>query len=206
MDSINPPKPRRRQRRSARERLLAAARRAFYEEGVNTVGIDRVIERAGVAKASLYNTFGSKEELIRSYLVGAQGGAAARASMRRLATTARHRGSGCSACSTRMADICADPEFRGCAFLRASAESRARAAAADACATIRAAGPARLFVELAQRRGRAEPEQLAQQLVLLYDGAVGLGADGSRSDRGYARPHDGSEAARRRYSRKPRKR
>src|SRR2546425_13142594 len=53
---------------SPRERLLAAANELFYEEGVHTVGIDRVIERAGVAKASLYSTFGSKDELIRAYL------------------------------------------------------------------------------------------------------------------------------------------
>src|SRR3954463_9613845 len=54
--------------RSARERLLAAADELFYEEGIHTVGIDRLIERAGVAKASLYSTFGSKDELIRAYL------------------------------------------------------------------------------------------------------------------------------------------
>src|ERR1700730_2974422 len=57
---------------SPRERLLAAANELFYEEGVNTVGIDRVIARAGVAKASLYNTFGSKDELVRAYLEGRQ--------------------------------------------------------------------------------------------------------------------------------------
>src|SRR4051812_17426026 len=50
---------------SARDRLLAAANELFYEEGVHTVGIDRVIERAGVAKASLYSTFGSKDGLVR---------------------------------------------------------------------------------------------------------------------------------------------
>ena len=50
-------------RRSPRERLLEAAGELFYAEGVQSVGIDRVIERAGVAKASLYSTFGSKEEL-----------------------------------------------------------------------------------------------------------------------------------------------
>src|SRR5882672_4460568 len=54
---------------SARERLLAAADELFYENGINTVGIDRVIERAGVAKASLYDCFGSKDELVRSYLL-----------------------------------------------------------------------------------------------------------------------------------------
>ena len=55
-------------RASARERLLAAANELFYNEGVHTVGIDRIIEHAGVAKASLYNTFGSKDELVRAYL------------------------------------------------------------------------------------------------------------------------------------------
>src|SRR5580692_7647663 len=53
---------------SARDRLLEAANELFYDEGVHTVGIDRVIERAGVAKASLYSTFGSKEELVVAYL------------------------------------------------------------------------------------------------------------------------------------------
>jgi AcrR family transcriptional regulator len=53
---------------SVRDRLLAAADELFYEEGVHVVGIDRIVERAGVAKASLYSTFGSKDELVRAYL------------------------------------------------------------------------------------------------------------------------------------------
>src|ERR1700704_5642583 len=52
----------------ARERLLAAADELFYAEGVHTVGIDRAIERAGLAKATLYSIFGSKDELVRAYL------------------------------------------------------------------------------------------------------------------------------------------
>src|SRR5262245_45454507 len=55
---------------SARERLPAAADELFYAEGIHTVGIDRVIEKAGVAKASLYSLFGSKDELVRAYLMG----------------------------------------------------------------------------------------------------------------------------------------
>ena len=55
-------------RGSARDRLLQAANELFYAEGVQTVGIDRIIERAGVAKASLYNHFASKEELVAAYL------------------------------------------------------------------------------------------------------------------------------------------
>src|SRR5438445_13537863 len=51
-----------------RRRLLAAAGRLFYDEGVHVVGIDRLIEEAGVAKASLYTHFGSKDGLVRAYL------------------------------------------------------------------------------------------------------------------------------------------
>ena len=53
---------------SARERLLAAADELFYEEGIHVVGIDRIIDKAGVAKATLYSTFGNKEGLILAYL------------------------------------------------------------------------------------------------------------------------------------------
>ena len=55
-------------RLSARDRLLAAADELFYAEGVHVVGVDRIVRRAGVTKASLYNTFGSKDELVRAYL------------------------------------------------------------------------------------------------------------------------------------------
>src|SRR5438270_7234988 len=55
---------------SARKRLLDAANELFYEEGVHTVGVDRVIERAGVAKATLYTVFGNKDGLVRAYLLG----------------------------------------------------------------------------------------------------------------------------------------
>ena len=54
---------------SARQRLLDAASHLFYEEGVHTVGVDRVVERAGVAKATLYALFGNKEGLVRAYLM-----------------------------------------------------------------------------------------------------------------------------------------
>src|SRR4030081_2460352 len=65
-------------KRSPRERLLAAANELFYAEGVHTVGIDRIIEHAGVAKASLYSTFGSQEELVRAYLESRHAGTMAR--------------------------------------------------------------------------------------------------------------------------------
>src|SRR3978361_306551 len=108
---------------SARAPLLAAADELFYSEGVHTVGIDRVIERAGVAKASLYSTFGSKDELVRAYLE-------ARDESRRLRVQAagdRHTDPKARllAVFDSLAKAVALPGFRGCAFANASAESDA---------------------------------------------------------------------------------
>ena len=52
----------------ARQRLLEAAERLFYAEGVRAVGIDRIIAEAEVAKMSLYNHFASKDDLILAVL------------------------------------------------------------------------------------------------------------------------------------------
>ena len=51
-----------------RDRLLDAADRLFYREGVRAVGIDRVLAEAAAAKASLYQHFGCKDQLVASYL------------------------------------------------------------------------------------------------------------------------------------------
>jgi AcrR family transcriptional regulator len=173
------------ERRSARERLLDAAEQLFYEEGVNTVGIDRVIERAGVAKASLYDSFGSKEELIRSYLAGRHAARQVRIESK-LAhyTTPRER---VLAVFDSMSDLFAERDFRGCAFIRASAEARTGSsvkAIVDQSRTwLRS-----LFAELARDAGAADPEGLAQQFVLLYDGAsVSAQIDGNRGAAASAR-------------------
>src|SRR2546430_17726239 len=51
-----------------RERLIEAAYEMFSARGVRDVGIDEVIERAGVAKATLYNHFPSKDDLVLAFL------------------------------------------------------------------------------------------------------------------------------------------
>jgi AcrR family transcriptional regulator len=155
-------------RRPARERLLAAADLLFYEEGVNLVGIDRVIERAGVAKASLYDCFGSKEELIRSYLQQRHEARQARV-LERLArcATAKEK---ILAVFDSMAEAAAQPDFRGCAFARASAEARPGSSVKAMCDESRAWNLA-LFADLAKEAGAADPDRVAQQLRLLYDGA-----------------------------------
>ncbi|MGW0860980.1 TetR/AcrR family transcriptional regulator [Streptomyces sp. NPDC002611] len=54
--------------RPARRRILEAAARRFYADGVAATGIDTITAEAGVAKMSLYNNFSSKSDLVRSYL------------------------------------------------------------------------------------------------------------------------------------------
>jgi len=152
---------------SARERLLDAANELFYAEGVHTVGIDRVIERAGVAKASLYNTFGSKDELVRAYLEGRHARTAARitAYLERYADP-RDKLLGVY---EAQGELFAEPGFRGCAFVSASAESPGEAvsrASDDYRGWVRG-----LFAGLARDAGAADPEGLARQLHMIYDGA-----------------------------------
>jgi AcrR family transcriptional regulator len=55
-------------RPTARDRLLAAAARRFYADGIVATGIDTVTAEAGVAKMSLYNNFASKADLVAAYL------------------------------------------------------------------------------------------------------------------------------------------
>ncbi len=65
------------------ERLLDAASELFATEGIRAVGIDRLLASAGVARASLYHSFGSKEGLVLAYI--AREDAADRAAYRRAA-------------------------------------------------------------------------------------------------------------------------
>ncbi len=163
-------------RLSARERLLAAADELFYDEGVHTVGIDRIIERAGVAKASLYNTFGSKDELVRAYLAGRHAARQERVT-RFIARydTPRDRLLGVF---DALASFAAEPGYRGCAFFNASAESLSGGPVEEVSDQSRA-WTRGLFTDLAKAAGVPDPASLAAQLVLLYDGAT----VGARMDR-----------------------
>jgi len=170
------PERRRTGRPPARDRLLAAANELFYAEGVQSVGIDRIIERAGVAKASLYNSFRSKEELVQAYLHSRHAGTADR-------LTAAINGQ-----QDPRAQVLAvfdaqsrqfrSPDFHGCAFVSASTEAVPGSLVQQATDEFR--GWIReLFTDLARRAGAADPEQLGHQLHLVYDGA----SLGARMDR-----------------------
>ena len=154
---------------SPRDRLLAAAGELFYEHGVHTVGIDTIIERAGVAKASLYSTFGSKDGLVRAYLETRHEARRARIS----AEIERHDDPTARllAVFDVLASTIAQPAFRGCAFANAAAESELDSAAADITRNVRR-WLLETLAELATELGVSDPTALARQLTLLYDGAL----------------------------------
>jgi AcrR family transcriptional regulator len=153
---------------TARERLLAAADELFYSEGVQTVGIDRVVQKAGVAKASLYNLFGSKEELVRAYLDARTD--ATQEQVERTLTRFRTPRERLLGVFDAQGQLFTQPDFNGCAHLTASAE--ARHGSPVECATDRFREWVRsLFTDLAREAGVVDFEGLARQLHLLYDGA-----------------------------------
>jgi AcrR family transcriptional regulator len=149
--------------------LLAAADQLFYAEGVHVVGVDRIVERAGVTKASLYNTFGSKDELVRAYLENHFRRRQARiAQILAGHTTPRER---LLAVFAEVEGFLAGSAFRGCRFIAAASES-GPGDPAEVVAEKYRAWVWSLFTDLARAVGASDPKQVGRQLFLLYDGAA----------------------------------
>jgi AcrR family transcriptional regulator len=155
-------------RASARERLLAAANELFYAEGVQTVGIDRIIERAGVAKASLYNLFGSKEGLVAAYLASRHDRTTGR--LTEVIECTDDPRQKILAVFDSQAQQYQQPGFNGCAFIAASTEAPAHGLVEQAADQFRAWIRA-MFTDLAEQVGASDPATLGRQLYFIYDGA-----------------------------------
>jgi AcrR family transcriptional regulator len=155
-------------RSSARERLLAAANELFYAEGVQTVGIDRIIERAGVAKASLYNLFGSKEGLVAAYLASRHDRTTS--GLTEAIESVDEPRQKILAVFEYQAGQYQRPDFNGCAFIAASTEAPAHGLVEQAADQFRSWLRA-MFSDLAAQVGAPDPVGLGRQLHLIYDGA-----------------------------------
>jgi AcrR family transcriptional regulator len=167
-------------RPTPRERLLDAADELFYEEGICSVGVDRILKRADVARASLYTAYGSKEELVRAYLQrrSDEWQETVRDVLPARWDNARDQILGIFELLT---DWFGTPGYRGCPFINASAEV-ATVAAVQEVRDAHRAWVRELFAELGREAGGQDPESLSAQLVLLYDGAM----VGAQLDRGPA--------------------
>ena len=153
---------------SARRRLLDTATRLFYEGGIRAVGIDRIIAEAGVAKASFYNHFPSKDDLVVAYLeeIDRLGRAAV------VALPKQPPRKMISAIMGRISEAVVAGGWRGCPFLNAAAEYP------DPASPVRQAINARRvwyhdsLRNLLAEDGDTSPSVTASLLVALSDGLL----------------------------------
>jgi AcrR family transcriptional regulator len=154
---------------SAHDKLLAAANELFYTEGIHTVGVDRIIEHAGVSRASFYNNFDSKEHLIHTYLLGRHDRTTGHLS-RAIESAQDGRGK-VLAVFDAQAEQLRQPGFNGCAFVAASTEAP-EGGLIDHDAEEFRTWIRTMFTQLAEKAGAPDPQKLGEQLHVLYDGAA----------------------------------
>ena len=163
----------------ARERLLDTAMEIFYAEGIHGVGVDRILDQAGVTRATMYRHFAGKEALVVAYLERedqAIRGYFAAASDPSLTATEL-----LAAVVYGIADDIQRRHTRGCPFINAAAEYP------DAGSPVRVAVTAHrewfrdTLRGLTAAAGKEDPDAAADALVLLRDAAmVGGYLDGSK--------------------------
>jgi len=159
---------------STRDRIVSAASKLFYSEGIRGVSVDAVAAKAGVTKRTLYYHFRSKDDLVAAYLAArdqpnlvlfkqwfdeTKGELAAKVEsiFRNLARSARHQ------------------KWKGCGFLRTSAEL---ANLPGHPAIKIGAAHKKKFEEWLrisfEAEGIGEALQLARRIVLLLDGSFAV--------------------------------
>lgn len=160
-------------RASARDRLLTAASQLFHESGIQSTGVDSIIEAAGVAKATFYRHFPSKDALVLAWLADPRA-----RWLPRVRAQAEAEGLDPAAVIPRFFDAVADwlesDAYRGCPYLNTGAE------------ITEPEHPARLIVReylqevedylegLIAAAGYRDSRQLAAQLQTLVAGSISL--------------------------------
>jgi AcrR family transcriptional regulator len=156
---------------SRREQLIETAIRVFNRDGYHGAGIDRILAEAGVAKMTLYNQFGSKEELILAAL-RARDQWFRNHVKRELARRTDDPAERLLLVFDVIDEWCKGSEFNGCLFVNAAgefgqAESPIRAVAAEHKRLVTA-----YLREQAEAAGATDPVALADQVALLLEGAI----------------------------------
>ncbi|MGQ5607174.1 TetR/AcrR family transcriptional regulator [Streptomyces sp. EKS3.2] len=169
--------PRRVRMTPGARRVLEAAERLFYEHGIHAVGVDLIASEAGVTKKTLYDRFGSKDQIVVEYLAG-------RDERWRALLAGRLDAAGEGA-ADRVAAVfeasrvwAAEYGAKGCSMINAHAEISDPAHPAYAVITGQKRWMLELFTDLARRVDPAGADRLGRALMLLHEGALvahGLG-------------------------------
>ncbi len=164
---------------SARERILETAYELFSRRSVRDVGVDEVIETAGVAKATLYRHFGSKDELVIAFLEQRE----ERWTLGWVEAEARRRGSTPEEQLLAIFDAFDEwfqrDDFEACSFINVLLEMGSRHPTGRACVqhleNIRS-----VVAGLAGEAGLRDPETFARSWHILMKGSIVSAAEGDR--------------------------
>ena len=156
----------------ARQRLIETAEQLFYAEGIQAVGIDRIIAEAGVAKMTLYNHFSSKDDLVLAVLQFRE----AKFDAMFETWMARHRKAGMDGLEAFFAalkDWFKSPGFRGCMFINSNVElADAKHAASKFSAQHKERFNEMLTQIIAENAGPSQAEAVAPAIALMVEGAI----------------------------------
>jgi AcrR family transcriptional regulator len=158
------------------ERILAAADKLFYMQGIRAVGVDAIAEAAGVSKRTLYNHYPSKDALIAAYLT---------ARFRHISPSDAPAEQQILGVFDRLERVFASTGFRGCPFVNAVAEIGDPKHPASGIAARFKEERRQWFKALVERIGVKDADGLATQLAILTDGAIATAL--VRGDPAYAR-------------------
>lgn len=151
--------------------MLRAASELFYKEGFRAVGVDTIVERAGISKMTLYKHFSSKDELSAAYLRSRDEGVRrlVEARVAELATEPLER---LLAIFDAFAEQVERDDFRGCHLINALVELTDRDHPARRVAVEQNERWRAYVLELARATGLDRADELAGQLFLLLEGAL----------------------------------
>jgi len=145
------------------ERILAAADRLFYTQGIRAVGVDAVAEAAGVSKRTLYHHYPSKDALIAAYLT---------ARFKQIAPSDAPAREQILGYFERIEAIVADGSFRGCPYVNAVTELGDPKHPATGIAVQFKEQRRLWFRALLERLRVKDADGLATQLQILNEGAL----------------------------------
>ena len=158
------------------DRILEAADRLFYVQGIRAIGVDAIAEAIGISKRTLYNHFPSKDALVVAYL---------QRRFTRPDPSDRPPAEQILRRFDRLERAIAGGEFRGCPFVNAVTELGEPDHPANAIALDFKECQRLWFRALLAGLDAGAADLLATQLALLVDGAIAAGL--VRGDPGMAR-------------------
>jgi AcrR family transcriptional regulator len=157
----------------AKDKVFVVAADLFYRKGIHSVGVEEIVNQAGVAKISLYRSFASKDDLVVAYLEDRS-----RTFLRQWDEAFdRYRDNPRAqlrAIMTYIAERTTQEAYRGCPFINFCAEfpDTSHPGRRVAQATKRALHER--FLRLAEALQVPRPKQLADSFLLLVEGAYAI--------------------------------